>query len=288
MKKSSSARSTPVKYSSAASSEPSGLLANSRARPSVHGSSSATAAGSAPLELLDELRGPVRPDREEVLREGLAGQVGRRLVDGVAEARAELRGGVGGGLHLRVGLVAEIGLRGEGDAEAPPVGPGDAPDRRERRAGPAALGEREQQRAVAHGARHAVVRVEPTGRIAGRVGLHAPAARLEAEHAAARGRDADRAAAVARLRERHDAGGDGRGRAAARAAGAVRGDPTGWRRRRARAPRSTAAGRTRACWSCRAPRAPPPRCATRTPVCSSRCVRGRAASPPCSARPPSR
>ena len=76
----------------------------------------------------------------------------------------------------------------------------------------------EQQRRLAHGARQDAVLQEEALAGVGRQ-RDAPARRLEADEAAAGGRDAQRAAAVVAVGDRDHAGGDGGRRAAGRAAG---------------------------------------------------------------------
>ena len=93
----------------------------------------------------------------------------------------------------------------------------------------------EHQRGVAHRARDRSVREEPAPDLAGDGRERHPAARgLEPDHAAARGGDAHRAAAVASLGERTEPGRDLSPRPAARAAGRVLEVP-GLSRRRAEA-----------------------------------------------------
>ena len=77
----------------------------------------------------------------------------------------------------------------------------------------------EQQRAVAHAARDRML--DDQLAVRRQVDEYRVAARLQAEQPAARRRNADRAAAVGSMGERHDAGRDGRRRTAARAAGRV-------------------------------------------------------------------
>ena len=73
--------------------------------------------------------------------------------------------------------------------------------------------------AVAHAAGDHVLRGQPAQALgAFRAGADARTRRLQPEQAAGRGRDADRAAAIGRMGERHDAGRHGGGRTAARAA----------------------------------------------------------------------
>ena len=75
-------RSTSPKYSSAASSEPSGfrVLLGEAERPRLE-QRDAGRPGRPAAELLDELRGPVGPERQEVLRELFARERGRALDD---------------------------------------------------------------------------------------------------------------------------------------------------------------------------------------------------------------
>ena len=89
-----------------------------------------------------------------------------------------------------------------------------------RRAGVVPGGRVERRSAVAYRAReHVLCRHALPGLREEGAGGVASAARLEAEHAAARGRDPDRAAAVAPVCDRDDARGHGRARTATRAAG---------------------------------------------------------------------
>ena len=100
---------------------------------------------------------------------------------------------------------------------------------------------------------------------------HAVALRLEAEQAAARGGDADRAGAVGAERRRGEPGGDRRARAAARAAGDPLRGPTGcaWRRTRAtRSSRSASSSGT-----CVLPRSTAPAARSRATTSASRCRR---------------
>ena len=80
----------------------------------------------------------------------------------------------------------------------------------------------EERRRIAHGARDRPGRAEPERARHERRGGDAPARRLDAEEPAARRRDADRAAAVAAVRDRREPGCDRGGGAAARAAGRAR------------------------------------------------------------------
>ena len=85
------------------------------------------------------------------------------------------------------------------------------------------VGDVEQRRGVAHRAGDDELGREAVPALAGGGAERVAAARrLEADEAAVRGGDADRAAAVAGVRRRHDAGRHRRRRAAARPAGAVR------------------------------------------------------------------
>ncbi len=84
----------------------------------------------------------------------------------------------------------------------------------------------EQPRAVAHGAGDGEFDAEPQQRVGEvRAGCGPPSARLEADHTARGGGDADRAAAVVGVRHRQRAAGDQRRRGAAGTAGAAVGGP---------------------------------------------------------------
>ena len=150
--------------------------------------------------------------------------------------------------------------------------PGGALRRRQERAGRRraigiaglAAGHRvEQRRAVAHGDRHAMLRARAGQGLADRRQADPAARRLQAEQAAQRRRDADRAAAVGGVRHRQAARRDDRRRAAGRSAGReVLAPRIDGRRRRTRA-RSSAPARTRWCWCGRRSPGRPGACARR-------------------------
>ena len=163
------------------------------------------------------LLGDRRPQRQE-------GFGGARIVDvqhGRFDVMAERRDERGGVVERRARVGGERRREHRVDDEADPQRVGRRVERAEEgagRAGRQRLAGRdvEQQRAVAHAARYRVLDHQVA--VHRDVDERRMAARLQAEQPAARRGDADRAAPVGRVRERHDAGRDGRRRAAARAA----------------------------------------------------------------------
>ncbi len=166
------------------------------------------------------------PHRQEA-REELAriGPLGIGLDDVVAQVREHRGCGAHCGGALRCDLDAQGVVRGDPDAQAPRVD-GDLvlePTRVGRRHVPRAavqLGEHVQRRGgVGHGARHDTRgrrgrhRLDPVG--------DAVATGLEPDQAVARGRDADRSAAVGGVRDRRHARRDRGARTARGAAGCV-------------------------------------------------------------------
>ena len=113
------------------------------------------------------------------------------------------------------------------------------------------------RRGVAHGARQHEL-VGQRAPVLAEVGpeRRAGARRLQPDDAAHRRGEADRAAHVVAVRDRHEPGRDRRRRPAARAAGAARRGPTDCASRRTRAVRSCSSSRARACSSCRRTRTP--------------------------------
>ena len=161
---------------------------------------------------------------------GIAESGGVGGLDVVAERLEDLDGVANGGDAVGVRVddgAVERGVVGI-EADAQPAGGrgelgGVRAQRRRRRIWIARLhaGEDiEHRRGVAHRAGDDVLVHEATVDVADvRCEGNAAAGGLEAEQAAARGGDADRTAAVVRMRDRHEARGSGAGRAAARATG---------------------------------------------------------------------
>ena len=129
----------------------------------------------------------------------------------MAETGAKLRRLLDGGLHIRVRLHAIIVLGVEGDLQTLLSRRLDTPDGRQHRLFALHLGEVHERRAVAHGTADAMLHADIARQIAP-AKEDAATARLQAENAAARCRNADRAAAIRRMSERD------RRRAARRAA----------------------------------------------------------------------
>ena len=165
----------------------------------------------------NELRRAGRPHGQELRDELLAIERVLHFHDLMAEIGAKLRRALQRRFHFRIGLLAEIIRRAEADLQLPVHRLGDIAHRLEHGLVAAVFRQREHHGAVPHAAAHAILHAD-IARHGTPAKVHPAPAGFQAEDAAAGRRNADRPAAIRRMRHRQHARGDRRRRAAGRPA----------------------------------------------------------------------